>query len=334
MVGGPPPDQLTADPGARKLRALAEQLQVADRFRLVGAVPFGDMPRWYRSADLLVAAPWQEQFEASALEAMACGVPMVGTAVGGLTETVVDGLTGDLVPARDPRALGGALRRLVNDKVRRFAYATAALDRARQAYSLEAGRRPGRLGLRDRGRPAPEQQQRGRGVIPHPPTGGSERSLAGRFGGPRSAATLDVWQSSRFRTCEKRYGDTVAVRDVSFTVDRGEIFGILGPNGAGKTTTVECIAGLRTPDGGAIRVLGREPARPGAAPARRGPAPGERAAGEAHRPRGARALRLLLSRTRPTGGRWPASSASPTSSAPATPSCPAARSSGSPSRSR
>ncbi len=57
----------------------------------------------------------------------------------------------------------------------------------------------------------------------------------------------------------KQYRDTVAVRDVSFAVERGEIFGILGPNGAGKTTTVECIAGLRRPDGGAIRVLGREP---------------------------------------------------------------------------
>ena len=135
VVGGPPADQLTADPGARKLRALAEKLQVADRFRLVGGVPAGDMPSWYRSADVLVAAPWEEQFEPSALEAMACGVPVIGTAVGGLTETVVDGLTGDLVPARDPRALGSALRRLVNDKVRRFAYATAALDRARQAYS-------------------------------------------------------------------------------------------------------------------------------------------------------------------------------------------------------
>lgn len=135
VVGGPPAEQLTRDPHATKLRALAEQFKVADRFRLIGGVPATDMPRWYRSADVLVAAPWQEQFELAPLEAMACGVPVIGTTVGGLTETVVDGLTGDLVPARDPRALGGALRRLVNDKVRRFAYATAALDRARQAYS-------------------------------------------------------------------------------------------------------------------------------------------------------------------------------------------------------
>jgi ABC-2 type transport system ATP-binding protein len=60
----------------------------------------------------------------------------------------------------------------------------------------------------------------------------------------------------------KRYGDTVAVSDVSFTVERGEIFGILGPNGAGKTTTVESIAGLRTPDGGTITVLDRDPGDP------------------------------------------------------------------------
>src|SRR5690606_38281973 len=59
----------------------------------------------------------------------------------------------------------------------------------------------------------------------------------------------------------KRYGDTVAVDDVSFTVERGEIFGILGPNGAGKTTTVECVEGLRHPDGGTIRVLGVDPLR-------------------------------------------------------------------------
>jgi D-inositol-3-phosphate glycosyltransferase len=135
VVGGPSADQLASDPQAKRLRALAEQFKVSDRVRIIGGVSGTDMPRWYRSADLLVAAPWGEQFELAPLEAMACGVPVIGTSVGGLNETVVDGLTGDLVPARDPRALGGALRRLVNDKVRRFAYATAALDRARQAYS-------------------------------------------------------------------------------------------------------------------------------------------------------------------------------------------------------
>ncbi len=53
-----------------------------------------------------------------------------------------------------------------------------------------------------------------------------------------------------------RYGDTLAVDDVSLSINRGEIFGILGPNGAGKTTTVEAIGGLRRPDSGAISVLG------------------------------------------------------------------------------
>ncbi|GAA5170439.1 ABC transporter ATP-binding protein [Amycolatopsis dongchuanensis] len=59
----------------------------------------------------------------------------------------------------------------------------------------------------------------------------------------------------------KRYSERVAVDDVSFSVERGEIFGILGPNGAGKTTTVECVEGLRSPDGGTISVLGLDPAR-------------------------------------------------------------------------
>lgn len=54
----------------------------------------------------------------------------------------------------------------------------------------------------------------------------------------------------------KRYGETVAVDDVSFEVDRGEIFGILGPNGAGKTTSVECAVGMRAPDRGEIKLLG------------------------------------------------------------------------------
>jgi ABC-2 type transport system ATP-binding protein len=57
----------------------------------------------------------------------------------------------------------------------------------------------------------------------------------------------------------KTYGADVGVRDVSFRVSRGEIFGIIGPNGAGKTTTVECISGLRIPDSGVIEVLGLNP---------------------------------------------------------------------------
>lgn len=62
---------------------------------------------------------------------------------------------------------------------------------------------------------------------------------------------------------EKRYGDFVAVEDVTFSVEEGEIFGILGPNGAGKTMTVECLQGLRRADGGELSVLGHDPRRQG-----------------------------------------------------------------------
>jgi ABC-2 type transport system ATP-binding protein len=57
----------------------------------------------------------------------------------------------------------------------------------------------------------------------------------------------------------KRYGDLTAVRDVSFSVEPGEIFGILGPNGSGKTTTVESLQGLRSIQGGSVSVLGLDP---------------------------------------------------------------------------
>ncbi|KXK60301.1 multidrug ABC transporter ATP-binding protein [Micromonospora rosaria] len=63
------------------------------------------------------------------------------------------------------------------------------------------------------------------------------------------------------KNLHKRYGDRIAVDDVSFAVEEGEIFGVLGPNGAGKTTTVECVSGLRTPDRGQLTVLGLDPRR-------------------------------------------------------------------------
>ena len=61
----------------------------------------------------------------------------------------------------------------------------------------------------------------------------------------------------------KRYGDLIAVNDVTFSIEKGEIFGLVGPNGAGKTTLIEMIEGLRTPDGGSIKALGLVPTRQG-----------------------------------------------------------------------
>ena len=73
---------------------------------------------------------------------------------------------------------------------------------------------------------------------------------------------MPVIEVSKLR---KTYGKRIAVDEVSFTVEEGEIFGIVGPNGAGKTTTVESVTGLRRPSGGEIRVLGHDPLREPAA---------------------------------------------------------------------
>jgi glycosyltransferase involved in cell wall biosynthesis len=135
VVGGPPAGELDADPYARRLRGLAETCGVADRLRLAGAVAAYEMPAWYRSADVVAATPWYEPFGLTALEAMACGVPVVASAVGGLADTVVDGVTGDLVAPRNPQGLGVTLRRLLGDEVRRMSYAAAAVDRAAHSYA-------------------------------------------------------------------------------------------------------------------------------------------------------------------------------------------------------
>jgi D-inositol-3-phosphate glycosyltransferase len=135
IVGGPPAADLAREPYARHLTDLAASLGVGDRIRLVGAVPAEDMASWYRSADVVVAAPWYEPFGLTPLEAMACGVPVVAAAVGGLTDTVVDGRTGELVPPCDPRRLGTVVRGLLDDGRRRLAYSAAGLDRVRRCYS-------------------------------------------------------------------------------------------------------------------------------------------------------------------------------------------------------
>jgi ABC-2 type transport system ATP-binding protein len=78
--------------------------------------------------------------------------------------------------------------------------------------------------------------------------------------GPRRSTIDGMDHVVEIVDLRKTYGDRVAVDGLTLRVRRGEVFGVLGPNGAGKTTTVECAAGLRRPDGGAVRVLGLDPA--------------------------------------------------------------------------
>jgi glycosyltransferase involved in cell wall biosynthesis len=134
VVGGPPADALDADPEVRRLRAIAASTGVADRLVFTGSVAREDVPAWVRSADVVLAVPWYEPFGITPLEAMACGRPVVATAVGGLVDSVVDGVTGDLVPPRDPAALGRALVALLADDERRAAYGAAGVKRARSRY--------------------------------------------------------------------------------------------------------------------------------------------------------------------------------------------------------
>lgn len=135
IVGGPPADRLHTDPYARKLLALAERAvsptgsswpALSRRTRCRRGTDRRTCSRRRRGTSRSGSPP---------LEAMACGVPVVATGVGGLTDTVVEGVTGDLTPPRDPQALAAALRRLIGDEQRRLSYAAAAAARAVACYS-------------------------------------------------------------------------------------------------------------------------------------------------------------------------------------------------------
>jgi glycosyltransferase involved in cell wall biosynthesis len=134
VVGGPPAGQVGDDPEIRRLRTVAAEVGVTDRLLFTGSVGRADVPAWIRSADVVLAVPWYEPFGITPLEAMACGRPVVASAVGGLVDTVADGLTGELVPARDPGRLGAVLRSLLADDERRAAYGAAGVQRARARY--------------------------------------------------------------------------------------------------------------------------------------------------------------------------------------------------------
>jgi len=137
VAGGPERSSLGADPEVTRLRDLADRLGVADRVHFLGAVSRHDVPALMCSASVVVAVPWYEPFGIVPLEAMACGRPVVGTAVGGLIDTVVPGVTGELVPPRRPDLLASCLVDLLSDPARRAAYGRAGRRRAVERYQWQ-----------------------------------------------------------------------------------------------------------------------------------------------------------------------------------------------------
>jgi glycosyltransferase involved in cell wall biosynthesis len=127
----------TPEPEHDRLLAVAERFGVADRVRLIGQVARTDMPALLCSADLVVCSPWYEPFGIVPLEAMACGVPVVASAVGGMLDTVVDGVTGVHVPPQDAGALAEVLNTLLESPSRRAELGRAGLERVRSRYSWD-----------------------------------------------------------------------------------------------------------------------------------------------------------------------------------------------------
>ncbi|MDN3358671.1 glycosyltransferase [Actinomadura sp. DC4] len=134
VAGGPDRRFLDDDTEARRLVRLAGEQGVADRVVLLGRVAHDDLPSLIRSADVAVSVPWYEPFGIAPVEAMACGVPVIASAVGGHLDTVLDGVTGLHVPARRPAALAGLLRRLLADRALRRSLGSAAAEHARDRY--------------------------------------------------------------------------------------------------------------------------------------------------------------------------------------------------------
>ena len=137
VAGGPGAAGLDADPEAIRLRALAAELGVADRLVLRGRVERGALPGLLRSADVVVCAPWYEPFGIVPLEAMACGVPVVATGVGGQLDSVAHEETGLHVPPRDPEALARAIGELLGDPGRRAALGAAGVRRVRRRFGFD-----------------------------------------------------------------------------------------------------------------------------------------------------------------------------------------------------
>ncbi|MCV7347394.1 glycosyltransferase [Mycolicibacterium rhodesiae] len=130
VVGDLDDEQVGAEEEHRRLRALAVDRGVSDRVRFVGPVEYCDMPALLRSADVATCTPWYEAFGLVSLEAMACGVPVVASGVGGMLDAVVHDVTGRLVTPRRPRECAEQITAILRDSFLRRSLGLAGRDRA------------------------------------------------------------------------------------------------------------------------------------------------------------------------------------------------------------
>ena len=137
VAGGPPRAKLGEDLSFRRLSKLAGTLGVSGQVTFAGEVGRTALPPLLRSADLLVNLNEYDPTGALAVQAMACGTPVVATAVGGQVDAVVDGTTGILVPPGRPALLASRIRQLLAHPMLLEAFSVAAADRARSRYSWD-----------------------------------------------------------------------------------------------------------------------------------------------------------------------------------------------------
>jgi D-inositol-3-phosphate glycosyltransferase len=113
-----------------RLKELTTWLGIDDVVRFAPPVPREELPQWYRASDLVCVPSYSESFGLVALEAQACGTPVVATAVGGLRTAVADGISGVLVDGHDPRAWSSVLARLLQEPQRRVLLSMGAIEHA------------------------------------------------------------------------------------------------------------------------------------------------------------------------------------------------------------
>jgi D-inositol-3-phosphate glycosyltransferase len=135
IVGGEPGAEVSTEEG--RLSTLAEKVGIREKVTFAGNRPQRELRRYYAAADVAVTVPHYEPFGMTPLEAMACGIPVVGSRVGGIKTSVVNGEAGYLVPPKDPGALAERLSRLLFDRNLRVRMGRAARRRVKEHYTWE-----------------------------------------------------------------------------------------------------------------------------------------------------------------------------------------------------